>query len=101
MNTLAEIKNLRAYYIAEAYGVNRTVRAVDDISLDIRENEIYGIAGESGCGKSTLLKVLLGMITPRWTTTSSAVVGSSATISFGERMVARAIVTRCRIPPES
>jgi peptide/nickel transport system ATP-binding protein len=78
MTTLAQIKNLRAYYIAEAYGVHRTVRAVDDISLDIRENEIYGIAGESGCGKSTLLKVLLGMITPPLT-----IVGGSVTYDFG------------------
>ncbi|HEU5103893.1 MAG TPA: ABC transporter ATP-binding protein [Roseiflexaceae bacterium] len=78
MSTVAEIKNLRAYYITEAYGVHRTVKAVDDISLDIRENEIYGIAGESGCGKSTLLKVLLGMITPPLT-----IVGGSVTYDFG------------------
>lgn len=29
-----------------------------DVSFEIQENEIFGIAGESGCGKSTLLKVL-------------------------------------------
>ncbi len=33
-------------------------------SLDIRENEVYGIAGESGCGKSTLLKALAAVIEP-------------------------------------
>jgi peptide/nickel transport system ATP-binding protein len=79
MKTIAEIKDLRAYYITEAYGVRRTVRAVDGVSLAIRENEIYGIAGESGCGKSTLLKVLLGMVTPPLT-----VVGGSVTYDFGE-----------------
>ncbi|MCL2060624.1 MAG: ABC transporter ATP-binding protein [Oscillospiraceae bacterium] len=36
--------------------------AVDDISLDIEDNEIFGIAGESGCGKSTLLKVIYDII---------------------------------------
>lgn len=38
------------------------VRAVDDVSFDIFDNEIVGIAGESGCGKSTLLKGLYGYI---------------------------------------
>jgi peptide/nickel transport system ATP-binding protein len=79
MRTVADIKDLRAYYITEAYGVDRTVKAVDNVSLAIRENEIYGIAGESGCGKSTLLKVLLGMITPPLT-----IVGGSVTYDFGD-----------------
>jgi peptide/nickel transport system ATP-binding protein len=60
MPTITEVKNLKAYYITHAYGVERTVKAVDNISIDIQQGEIYGIAGESGCGKSTLLKVLLG-----------------------------------------
>lgn len=60
MSNIVEVDKLKAYYITNAYGVERTVKAVDDISLNIRAGEIYGIAGESGCGKSTLLKVLLG-----------------------------------------
>jgi peptide/nickel transport system ATP-binding protein len=46
---------------------------VDDISLQIHEGEVYGIAGESGCGKSTLLKVLLGMLTPPLTVIGGSV----------------------------
>jgi oligopeptide/dipeptide ABC transporter ATP-binding protein len=34
------------------------VRAVDNVSLEIREREILGLAGESGCGKSTLGRLL-------------------------------------------
>ncbi len=36
-----------------------------------------------------------------WIVTSSAVVGSSAIISFGSRASAIAIITRWRIPPEN
>ena len=64
MGTIIEANNLRAYYITNAYGVERTVKAVDDITLRIQEGEVYGIAGESGCGKTTLLKILLNSYQP-------------------------------------
>lgn len=70
---IAEAKNLKAYYITHAYGVERTVKAVDNISLNIKQGEIYGIAGESGCGKSTLLKVLLGAHEPPLTVVDGSV----------------------------
>ncbi len=82
MTTIVEATNLRAHYITRAYGVERTVRAVDDISLQVKEGEIYGIAGESGCGKSTLLKVLLGAHRPPLT-----VVEGSVNYRFGDRQV--------------
>lgn len=64
MAAVVEVSGLRAYYRTDAYGVRRTVRAVDGVSLEVRENEVFGIAGESGCGKSTLLKVMLGIVVP-------------------------------------
>jgi peptide/nickel transport system ATP-binding protein len=70
---IAEVRDLRAYYTTSLFNVRRTVRAVDDVSLQIHEGEVYGIAGESGCGKSTLLKVLLGMLTPPLTVVSGSV----------------------------
>lgn len=38
------------------------VVAVEDVNFEIKDNEIFGIAGESGCGKSTLLKTLYDIV---------------------------------------
>jgi peptide/nickel transport system ATP-binding protein len=70
---VAEVHELRAYYRTTTANVQRVVRAVDDISLEIQAGEVYGIAGESGCGKSTLLKVLLGMVAPPLTIVEGSV----------------------------
>lgn len=82
MNPVISVDHLKAYYITRAYGVERTVRAVEDISLAIRQNEIYGLAGESGCGKSTLLKVLLGQVEPPLT-----VLDGSVTYHLGDETI--------------
>lgn len=73
MTAIVEAKHLKAYYITRAYGVERTVKAADNISIQVKEGEVYGIAGESGCGKSTLLKVLLGAHQPPLTVIEGSV----------------------------
>jgi len=71
--TIAEVRDLRAAYLTEAYGVSRAVYALEDINLSVRSGEILGIAGESGCGKTTLVKMLLGTVTPPLTVLSGSV----------------------------
>jgi peptide/nickel transport system ATP-binding protein len=42
----------------------RYLRAVDDVTLGIREGEIFGLVGESGSGKSTIARMIAGLYRP-------------------------------------
>lgn len=42
----------------------QTVRALQNVSIEIREKEILGLVGESGSGKSTLARVIMGLYAP-------------------------------------
>ncbi len=61
---ILSVRNLRAYYQMKYFGITREVKAVDDISLDVRRNEIYGLAGESSCGKTSFIKTIAGANRP-------------------------------------
>ena len=50
--------------ILEMRGITKEfpgVKALNDVSLQVREGEIHALVGENGAGKSTLMKVLSGI----------------------------------------
>jgi oligopeptide transport system ATP-binding protein len=55
---LIRVRHLKTWF--EAGG--ETVKAVDDVSFDIRRGEILGLVGESGSGKSTIGRSLLRLV---------------------------------------
>ncbi|MBN2429352.1 MAG: ABC transporter ATP-binding protein [Deltaproteobacteria bacterium] len=42
----------------------KKVQAVEDLTLEVRQGEVYGLIGPNGAGKSTTIRVLLGLIRP-------------------------------------
>ena len=54
---------IRLDHVEKTYRTRRgdLVRAVEDITLEVGENEFVTLVGASGCGKSTLLKLVAGL----------------------------------------
>jgi len=57
-----QIKSLTKDFRIGMRGVK--LRAVDDISLEVGDNQIFGLLGPNGCGKSTTMKIILGLLDP-------------------------------------
>src|SRR5512133_3953729 len=63
--SILEADHLRKRFkLASPTAKGAVLTAVDNVSLDLKEGETLGIAGESGCGKSTLGKILAGLLPP-------------------------------------
>ncbi|HEX6129041.1 MAG TPA: oligopeptide/dipeptide ABC transporter ATP-binding protein [Candidatus Limnocylindria bacterium] len=61
-SSLVEAEHVKVHFPITAGLFQRTVgavRAVDDVSFDIRKGETLGLVGESGCGKSTIGRALI------------------------------------------
>ncbi len=62
-----KVSNLKKYFPIRGGVLSRTighVKAVDNISFEVKQGETLGIVGESGCGKSTTGKVLMRLLEP-------------------------------------
>ena len=59
-DVLLRVEHLCQYFKMEG----GELKAVDDVSFDIRRGEVLGLVGESGCGKSTLARMAVGLLPP-------------------------------------
>jgi len=64
---ILEVKSLKKYFPVQSGFFRNTVgfvKAVDDVSFNLKSGETLGLVGESGCGKTTLGRCILRAIEP-------------------------------------
>ncbi len=53
------VRNLKTYFV-NGHGKSKlVVKAIDDVSFDIYQGEVFGLVGESGCGKTTTGRTII------------------------------------------
>ena len=65
--TIVSATNLKKYFPMKAgifSSTKENIKAVDNVDIEIRKGETFGLVGESGCGKTTLGRVLIHLIPP-------------------------------------
>jgi len=63
MTTALQISNLTKDY-KTGFFKQRSVRALDGLTLEVRSGQIFGFLGGNGAGKTTTIKILMGLLHP-------------------------------------
>ena len=74
MNAI-EVNQLRRVYRAQIGVINRSIKevvAVDEISFDVKQGELFGLLGPNGAGKTTTVKMLTTLLIPSFGSASVA-----------------------------
>ena len=77
----APVGSLRVTHVSKSFG---GVRAIDDLSFDVRQGIVHSIIGPNGAGKTTLVNLLTGVYRP-----------ASGRIAFDGRVAEGASGTGC------
>ena len=87
-NVAVKFDHVKKYFVKRQglFG-KASLKAVDDVSFEIRKGEILAVVGESGCGKSTMAKMLCKVYEP--TEGSISVNGMDVTGHTGKKDVSR------------
>lgn len=67
MSSVIEVANLKREYVSAKGWVRRkqeVVKAVDGITFDVQQGEIFGLLGQNGAGKTTTIKMLITLLAP-------------------------------------
>ena len=87
-NIILKADNVKMHFPVKGAGVffkkKELVKAVDGVTLELREGECLGLVGESGCGKSTLGRCLIRLYTP--TAGTIEIAGKDITSMHGEAL---------------
>ncbi len=70
-----------------------TVRAVDGVSFEVGEGEVFGLLGPNGAGKTTLIRLLAGVLTPD--------AGSARVLGLDPTIDGSAVRSRCGVLTET
>ncbi len=79
--TLLAVRHLRMFFKLGVWPNTVKLKAVHDISFDIKEGETFGIVGESGCGKSTTGRCIIHL----YDITSGSIYFQGYRIAAGDR----------------
>ena len=80
-NVLLSVRHLKQYFFMGKGANRQKLKAVSDISFDLKEGECLGIVGESGCGKTTTGRSIIRL----YDITSGAIYYRGVRISAGDR----------------